>query len=136
MTDHLSAEERSKNMAAVRARDTRPELLVRSMAHRLGFRFRLHPKSLPGKPDIVFPRLKRVIFVHGCYWHRHPNCPRASTPGTRTEFWNKKFITNMERDQRNIRDLHKLGWKVLVVWQCELRDLFALRRRLKRFLGG
>jgi DNA mismatch endonuclease (patch repair protein) len=136
MTDNLKPEQRSKNMAAVRARNTAPELMVRSIVHELGFRFRLHSKMLPGKPDLVFPRLKRVIFVHGCFWHRHPNCPRASTPATRTEFWDKKFVTNVERDRRAVRDLHKIGWKVLVVWQCELRDLFALRRRLERFLGG
>lgn len=134
MVDHLNPSDRSRNMAAVRGRDTNPELIVRRIVHGLGFRFRLHRKALPGTPDIVLPRLQKIIFVHGCFWHRHPKCHYASIPATRTEFWTEKLCANVERDKKSIHDLRQLGWRVMVVWQCELRDLFALRRRIEKFL--
>ena len=120
-------------MAAVRQRDTKPELLVRRLAHRMGYRFRLNVRSLPGSPDIVFPRLDKVIFVHGCFWHRH-RCKRATTPATRRAFWLKKFAENKERDRRNIRALQRAGWDVLVVWECWTRRPEWLARRLADFL--
>jgi DNA mismatch endonuclease, patch repair protein len=134
MTDHLDKEKRSANMAAVRSTDTAPELRIRSFVHSLGFRFRLHSKLLPGTPDLVFPRLQKVIFVHGCFWHRHAQCKRASTPSTRIDFWQRKFRSNVERDRKVDRELKQLGWKVMVIWECELRDFFALEKRLEKFL--
>lgn len=117
--DVLSAEKRSALMARVRSGDTAPELFVRRTLHRLGYRFRLHRKDLPGTPDIVLPSRKSVIFVHGCFWHRHKNCRDASMPKTRVEFWRDKFRENVERDRRNVQDLHDLGWRVLIIWECE-----------------
>jgi len=126
---------RSANMARVRSRDTEPELLVRRFAHALGFRFRLHRRNLPGTPDLVFPRLRKIILVHGCFWHRHDGCDRTTTPKTRTSFWLSKFDANVARDKRTTRELRRLGWKVLIVWECETREPLLLRRRLRKFLG-
>lgn len=109
-------------MARVRGKDTAPELRVRRIAHGMGLRFRLHRKDLPGKPDLVFTKHRLVVFVHGCFWHRHPGCSRASTPATRPDFWQAKFESNTARDRRQEADLHDLGWKVLVFWECELKD--------------
>jgi DNA mismatch endonuclease, patch repair protein len=108
-------------MSGIGAKDTKPELALRRALHARGFRYRLHDKRLPGKPDIVLPRYKAVIFVHGCFWHRHPNCRYATTPATRPEFWAKKFRGNVERDKRNQVALTDLGWRVAVVWECDLR---------------
>ncbi|MDF1741815.1 MAG: DNA mismatch endonuclease Vsr [Verrucomicrobiales bacterium] len=122
MTDHLSPERRSWNMSRIRNRDTKPEIMVRSILHGLGFRFTVNGpknKKLPGKPDIVLPRYRTVVFVHGCYWHRHKGCKETTTPKTRTEWWQAKFDSNVERDKRNQKELRKLGWKVIVVWECE-----------------
>ena len=107
-------------MSRIRSKNTKPELIVRSLLHRMGFRFRVNRKDLPGTPDIVLPKYKTVIFVHGCYWHRHPGCKGATTPSTRREFWEKKFRDNVDRDSRNQRDLRKAGWKVIVLWECEV----------------
>jgi len=134
MADHLSKRNRSLNMAAVKSTDTKPEILVRKCVHRLGFRFRLHDQRLPGKPDLVLPRLRKVIFVHGCFWHRHMQCKRASTPATREEFWQKKFSANVERDRRVLVELKNLGWDAMVVWQCQLADTEKLSQRLLSFL--
>lgn len=122
-------------MRRVRSTDTTPERKVRSLLHRLGFRFRLHRKDLPGKPDIVFPKYSAVVFVHGCFWHRHPGCPHATTPATRQDYWLPKFKRTMERDRRNQRELRRRGWNVIVVWECELRDLDQLAHRLTSALA-
>jgi DNA mismatch endonuclease (patch repair protein) len=106
-------------MRKVRGANTTPELKVRSMLHRAGYRFRLHRKDLPGKPDIVLSSRKSVVFVHGCFWHRHPGCRAASSPSTRAEFWNAKFARNVARDIENVRDLERTGWRVHIVWECE-----------------
>lgn len=123
MTDKLTPEQRSWNMAQIKSKDTRPELMVRSMLHRAGYRFTVNGprnKTLPGKPDIVLPKYRTVLFVHGCFWHRHPNCKDATTPKTNTAFWQEKFDKNTARDRRNQRALTKLGWHVLIVWTCQL----------------
>jgi DNA mismatch endonuclease (patch repair protein) len=125
---------RSSLMAKVKSKNTKPELAVRSAAHRLGYRFRLHKKDLPGTPDIVFSQKRKVIFVHGCFWHRHPGCRKASTPKTRAAFWNEKFEANIARDQRNVTALEADGWQVLTLWECEVRDENILRSKLKMFL--
>lgn len=117
---------RSKNMSSIRSSNTRPELFVRSYLHRIGLRFRLHDKSLPGSPDIVVPRLKTVIFVHGCFWHRHVGCAFTTTPATNVEFWARKFAENTSRDRRVVTSLHALGWRVRVLWACQLGKFGAL----------
>ena len=132
--DKLTPEERSANMRAIRGKDTKPELLVRSMLHRAGYRFSLHRADLPGKPDIVLPKYNTVIFVHGCFWHRHKGCKGATTPKTRTEWWQAKFDRNASNDRENQAALAELGWKVIVVWECELKNpekvLSKLRKKL------
>jgi DNA mismatch endonuclease (patch repair protein) len=133
--DTISAEKRSRNMSRIKGRDTQPEKTVRSLLHSMGFRFRLHVKELPGKPDIVLPRHKSVVFVHGCFWHGHEGCKRASIPTTRTEFWKAKINGTRQRDERTLAALEKLGYRCLVVWQCQLRDKAVLRRRLAAFLN-
>ncbi len=117
-------------MSRFKGRNTKPELTVRSLLHRMGYRFRLHKADLPGKPDIVLSRYKTVIFVHGCFWHRHKDCRFAYTPKSRTEFWLKKLESNMIRDIRVKSDLELLGWRVIKVWECELRDMEHLAGRL------
>jgi DNA mismatch endonuclease (patch repair protein) len=136
--DIWSPEKRSAVMARIRGKDTKPELIVRSLLHRSGVRFSLRRKDLPGKPDIVLPKYKTVVFVHGCFWHRHKGCKVATTPKTRTDFWQAKFDSNVARDQRNQRDLKKAGWQVIVLWECEiLRDPFkAVEKVLKRIDPG
>jgi DNA mismatch endonuclease (patch repair protein) len=119
-------------MAAIRGTDTSPELKVRSLLHRLGYRFRLHRRDLPGSPDIVLSKHRTVVFVHGCFWHRHPGCRYSTTPKTRADFWNRKFEQNVERDHRQERRLREMGWSVMIVWECELRDLASLTARLAR----
>ena len=135
MSDVFGIEKRREIMRAIRGKDTQPELAVRSLAHRLGFRFRLHRKDLPGKPDLVFPRLHKVIFVHGCFWHSH-SCRRGrSTPTTNAKFWKAKRESNAVRDCRNLRALRRFGWKVLVVWECQIYKLGPLEKRLTTFLA-
>ncbi len=112
---------RSRNMAAIRGKDTKPEMHVRQRLHRLGFRFRLHDRSLPGNPDLKLSRYNAVVFVHGCYWHRHKGCKYATTPATNREFWVTKLNGNAERDREHIQKLGDLGWRVAVVWECALR---------------
>jgi len=135
MADVFSEEKRSWIMSRVKGRDTRPELAVRSLLHHHGFRFRLHRKDLPGCPDIVLPRHRKIVFVHGCFWHGHKKCRRSSRPTTNTEFWNAKIDANISRDKKAIGRLRRTGWSVLVVWECELRDPQKLERRLLRFLS-
>jgi DNA mismatch endonuclease, patch repair protein len=134
--DSLTKRARSWNMSRIRGRDTAPERAVRSILHRLGYRFRLHSRSLPGRPDVVLPRYKTVVFVHGCFWHRHKRCPFAYMPKSRTKFWTEKFTGNVERDRRAVRTLRSVGWRVLVVWECELRDAQSVSRRLDNELRG
>lgn len=121
-------------MASIKGRDTMPERLVRSHLHRAGLRFRLHQRGLPGRPDIVLARWKAVVFVHGCFWHRHEGCPQTATPSSNTAFWSRKFRENVERDARNIATLRRSGWRVFVVWECRTstRALDALVRRIRR----
>lgn len=122
MADTLSPEARSRNMARIRSRDTGPEMLVRRAAHALGLRFRLHRKDLPGTPDLVFPRRRVAVLVHGCFWHRHPGCRMAYSPKSRTEFWEAKFAGNVERDARKLEELIAAGWRPVIIWECETRD--------------
>ena len=122
---------RSRTMSRIKGKNTKPEIAVRSMLHRAGYRFRLHGRKLPGSPDIVLARHKTVVFVHGCFWHRHEGCKYATTPKTRVEFWSDKFRKNVERDARQQRELREMGWRVLIVWECELRDLETLKERLR-----
>lgn len=129
-----SPELRSRIMRAVKSRDTAPELLVRRLAHSMGYRFRLHRKDLPGNPDLVFPRLRKIIFVHGCFWHGH-SCERgARVPKGNREYWVTKIARNLKRDRAAQEALTALGWKITVLWECELRNTTDIRRRLHRFL--
>jgi len=122
---------RSDIMRAVKRAHTAPEIIVRQTLHALGLRFRLQRRDLPGSPDIVLPRFRTAIFVHGCFWHRHPGCRYATTPKTRQEYWLPKFIANVERDARKESQLRERGWRVLVVWECETRQLESLKERLR-----
>jgi DNA mismatch endonuclease (patch repair protein) len=133
--DRLSPERRSANMRAIRQKDTKPELLVRSLLFGAGYRYRLHGRALPGSPDLVFPARRKVVFVHGCFWHRHEGCRKAYTPKTRQDFWVRKFIANQERDGRALSALTSAGWDAFVVWECEAVDAELLRQRLTTFLG-
>lgn len=135
MTDTVSKERRSWNMGRIRGKDTEPEKCVRSLLHQLGYRFRLHDRNLPGRPDIVLPRFRTVIFVHGCFWHRHSGCRYAYSPKSRREFWEEKFARNVVRDQDAQAVLACAGWRVVTVWECETRDLTVLAERLKALLG-
>lgn len=128
--DHLTREQRSWNMSRIRGRDTKPELAVRSTLHRLGYRFRVSKRELPGCPDIVLARHHLVVFVHGCFWHRHRGCRFAYTPKSNASFWSKKFEKNVERDSLNVRELRRLGWRVIVIWECQTADRKALIKRL------
>jgi DNA mismatch endonuclease (patch repair protein) len=121
-------------MSRVKGRDTKPEILVRSFVHRMGFRFRIHRRDLPGNPDIVLSRHGKAIFVHGCFWHGHKQCRRSKRPTTNKSFWNKKLDANIERDERFRKKLRRMGWKVLVVWQCETRKPEKLLGKLERFM--
>ena len=133
--DHLSPADRSKNMAAIKAHSTAPELAVRHLAHILGYRFRLRRRDLPGKPDLVFPSRRAVIFVHGCFWHQHSSVRcKARLPKSNLEYWEPKLSRNLQRDKKNQRALRRLGWRVLIVWECHVGDQAALSRRLVRFL--
>jgi len=122
MADRISEERRSWNMSRIKGKDTKPEKIVRSYLHRKGYRFRLHRKDLPGRPDIVLPRYKTVIFVNGCFWHRHKDCKYAYNPKSRKQFWKKKFAENVARDKKNTELLREKGWKVIVIWECEVDD--------------
>lgn len=138
MADTLNKQERAARMALVRGRDTKPEMVVRKLVHRMGFRYRLHDARLPGSPDLAFAGRRKVIFVHGCFWHRHPdpNCRLARLPKSRLDFWRPKLEGNRERDLRRQSELSERGWRFLVVWECELRDREQLANRLRDFLGS
>jgi len=133
--DKLSKERRSANMARIRSKDTTPELALRKLIHGLGYRFRLHRRDLPGKPDLVFPSRKKVIFVHGCFWHQHPGCREGRVPGSRLEYWGPKLQRNQQRDALAQASLEEQGWRCLVVWECELKEISAALRRVRKFLG-
>lgn len=126
---------RSRIMRAVKSGDTTPELVVRSLAHSMGYRFRLHRNDLPGKPDLVFPRLHKAIFVHGCFWHGHDCARGARVPKANREYWTKKVARNRERDLKHLEDLAAAGWKSLVIWECDLRQSNRLCAQIRRFLG-
>lgn len=135
MVDSISARERSRIMSLVKGKNTRPEMVVRRLLHGRGYRYRLHDAKLPGKPDVVFYRKRKVIFVHGCFWHRHQNCSLARTPKSNQEFWTSKLNGNRLRDEANLLKLHEARWEALIIWECELRDMKALTDRLQSFLG-
>jgi len=132
--DTFPPEKRSEIMRRVHSTDTTPERRVRSLLHRLGYRFRVHRPDLPGKPDIVLPRRRTVVFVHGCFWHRHQDCPHATTPATRQEYWLPKFRRTIARDKKNQGELRERGWNVVVVWECETKDLLKLGERISRLI--
>jgi DNA mismatch endonuclease (patch repair protein) len=132
--DVHSPQQRSRNMSAIRGKDTKPEMVVRSISHALGYRYRLHRRDLPGVPDLVFPKLRKVVNVHGCFWHMHMCRYGSVTPKTNTEFWQNKRSGNVARDRKVLRCLRTLGWSVLIVWECETKDVTVLRGRLQRFL--
>ena len=120
MADRFSEEQRSYVMSRIKSKDTKPEMILRKSLHQLGFRYRLHSSDLPGKPDMIFPKFRICIFVHGCFWHRHEGCPRSTMPKTNTLFWQEKFHRNKNRDIENVIRLFDLGWRVEIVWECEL----------------
>jgi DNA mismatch endonuclease (patch repair protein) len=126
LVGRLTPKRRSWLMSRVKSKNTSPEIRVRQVAHALGLRFRLHPKNLPGQPDLVFPKHKVVVLVHGCFWHRHPGCSKASTPKSRTEYWRQKFDANVARDIATEKELLRLGWRVLTVWECTTHEQTAL----------
>ena len=134
MADVLNREQRRYCMSRIRAKDTRPEIIVRRSVHCMGYRFRLHQRKLPGSPDIVLSRHRKVIFVHGCFWHRHHCRYGRVRPATNKEFWEKKRQGNVDRDRRNVKALRRMGWNVLVAWECWTRDIPKLERRLRDFL--
>ena len=121
-------------MSRVSGKNTKPEILVRSLLHNMGYRFRLHRKDLPGKPDITLPKYKKIIFVHGCFWHGHIGCPRAKRPTTNNKFWNEKLNKNIERDKITVNNLKQLGWDILTVWTCEVKNIEKLRNKLLSFI--
>ena len=134
MVDHLTRKLRSWNMSLIRSKDTKPELIVRSLLHRMGYRFRLHQKGLPGKPDIVLKKHNTVVFCHGCFWHQHPGCKRATIPKTNTDYWIPKLKKNVTRFSDVHEQLSHQGWKVLVVWECETKNIDTLTDKIKIFL--
>ena len=133
--DTVSPERRSMIMSMIKGKNTKPEIIVRSVCHELGLRFRLHRKDLPGKPDLVFPKHRLCIFVHGCFWHRHPDCKYAYTPKSRIEFWLPKLDKNVERDLHAQKTLLSLGWRVLVIWECDTKNRDFLRKEIQKTFG-
>jgi DNA mismatch endonuclease (patch repair protein) len=134
--DHLNASERSENMRRIRGKNTQPEMAVRKLVFSMGYRYRLHYAALPGRPDLAFVGKRKVIFVHGCFWHRHASCKFARMPKTNPEFWAKKLRKNKARDVLRHSQLRRLGWKTLVLWECELRSINRCTNRIQKFLGG
>lgn len=132
MVDHISKERRSWNMSRIGSKDTAPEIFVRSMLHKMGLRFRLHRADLPGIPDIVLPKYRTVVFVHGCFWHQHKGCRRSGSPKSNTTYWHEKLAKNVKRDRKHRRALAKLGWKVILVWECEVGQPRVLRKRFSK----
>lgn len=134
MSDVLTPEQRKYNMSRIRYKDTRPEMIVRSVVHGMGFRYKLHNSTLPGKPDLVLTRHRKIIFVHGCFWHMHTCKYGRVKPRTNAEFWENKRLGNVKRDRKNIRELKNDGWQILIVWECWTKDLSHLRKKLLAFL--
>jgi len=134
MTDIFSKEKRSEIMSKIGPKDSKPEIIVRKIVHSLSYRFRLHRKDLPGNPDLVFPKYKKAIFVHGCFWHGHKRCQRGKLPATNTTFWEEKISGNVKRDKSNFNKLRRLGWKYLVIWQCDLKE--SNKENLKRKINN
>ena len=132
--DTLTPAERSERMSRVRSKDTKPEMLVRSLIHKMGYRYRLHARDLPGKPDIVLPSRGKIIFVHGCFWHRHGTCKNTRWPKSKLDFWKPKLEANHNRDKAVRRSLRGMGWKLMVVWECQLANAAKVVIRLRRFL--
>jgi DNA mismatch endonuclease, patch repair protein len=132
--DTIDKEKRSWNMSRIRSSNTKPELIVRSLLHRMGYRFRLHRKDLPGKPDIVLPKYNIVIFVNGCFWHRHKGCKYSYNPKSRIDFWEKKFKENVNRDMRNKKALRKSGWNTVVLWECQIINEKKLMAYIKKII--
>ena len=130
MTDHLTKSERSKNMAAIRSKNSAPEVAVRKLLFSEGFRFRIHDKKLPGKPDIVLKKYRTVIFVHGCFWHQHENCKRANMPKSNLDYWAPKIMRNVVRDKEHSKTLKEKSWQAIVVWECETKDKERLKNKL------
>ena len=135
MVDRISEEQRSYNMSRVKSANTATEIRVRRLIYSMGYRYRLHDRSLPGTPDVVFSRKRKAIFVHGCFWHQHDGCQASRRPVSNQNFWNAKLDRNRERDLQNQRRLMEIGWDYLVVWECDLRDIFSLCSRIQNFLG-
>lgn len=134
--DSLTPDRRSANMSRIRSKDTKPEMMIRRMLHGLGYRYRLHRRDLPGAPDLVFPARKKVILVHGCFWHQHKGCVDGRLPKSRKDYWQPKLLRNVERDRRNIAKLRRGGWQVLKLWECEILRDKVVRARLIDFLGS
>src|SRR6185312_3237550 len=134
MADRLSPERRSENMRRIRSKGTKPEMIVRRLLYGMGYRYRLHARELPGKPDIVFRNLRKAIFVHGCFWHQHSKCSDGRLPAARPEYWVPKLAGNIARDQKYLRSLRREGWKVLVIWDCKTQDEQELTKTLRAFL--
>ena len=136
MVDVFTREKRSRIMSSVKGKDTKPEVAVRRLLHRAGYRFRIHERSLPGRPDLYFSKRRKVIFVNGCFWHGHDDCRRAALPNSNKNFWNEKIQANKDRDIRNQRKLVEIGVNCLTVWECQLKDIKAVTQRLVEFLGA
>jgi DNA mismatch endonuclease (patch repair protein) len=132
--DHLTKEKRSWNMSRIRSKGTEPEIIFRKLIHRAGFRYRLYDKTLPGKPDIVLKKYKTVVFIHGCFWHGHENCRRGNKPKTHKKYWNAKIARNVARDTENISVLQSMGWRVIIIWECELKDLDTVLQNFNTFI--
>lgn len=132
--DKLNSQKRSENMRRIRSRHTGPEIAIRRLVHSLGFRFRLHSSQLPGKPDLVFASRKKVIYVHGCFWHMHSTCREGRVPSSRTEYWKPKLERTVQRDAGHLKEIKRMGWRALVIWECNLRKLDRVERRIRRFL--
>lgn len=134
--DHLTTEKRSWNMGRIKSKNTKPEVQVRSFLHVNGFRFRLNSKTLPGKPDIVLKKYNTVIFIHGCFWHRHKGCKRCSTPKSNEQYWLNKFERNIFRDKNNTKQLKKLGYQVLIIWECQVENQKILKKLILKILNN
>lgn len=132
--DIISRKKRSWNMSLIHGKNTRPELIIRSFLHKSGYRYKVHDKNLPGIPDIVLPKYKTVIFVHGCFWHRHPGCKYAYNPKSRVEFWEAKFRNNIERDRTVRKQLKDLGWKILVIWECDISSMDSIKQKINKHI--
>lgn len=134
--DRITPQQRSENMRRIKSGDMKPEVAVRRLLHGLGYRFRLHRYDLPGRPDIVFGSKRKIVFVHGCFWHSHSksNCPRTRVPKSNLGYWLPKLARTQQRDKRNISELRKLGWRAIVIWECEVPNVSKLKRRLQQFL--